>query len=153
MCLARGDGGSVWVGREGGLGRGKGAGRNGSCPSVSRPPQAHVGTCGVGGTEGSGNGLTLGEAYVCCMEMRTTVVIQDDLFAAAKRRAADRKSNVSAIVNEALRASLKGEVAAPGRGAFQMPTFRPKGGIQRVDTTPLDLDDLMVAEDLGGHRK
>lgn len=86
------------------------------------------------------------------MDMRTTLVIQDELLAAAKKRAADRKSNVSAIVNEALRAALKADVTDSPRAVFQMPTFSPSGAAGRTDTTPAELDELMVAEDLGDYR-
>lgn len=84
--------------------------------------------------------------------MRTTLVIQDELLAAAKKRAADRKSNVSAIVNEALRAALKSDVTGSPQTMFQMPTFRPQAEAGRTDSKPAELFDLMVAEDLGEYR-
>jgi hypothetical protein len=77
--------------------------------------------------------------------MRTTLIINDELLAEAKKRAADRKSNVSAIVNEALRMALKAEAVSAPESAFQMPTFRP-GSFEGRDTAPLELDALLVAE-------
>jgi len=53
--------------------------------------------------------------------MRSTVTIEDDLFKKAKRRAAERGTTLSDIVNQALRESLsQPEVPAP---VFQMTTF------------------------------
>lgn len=82
--------------------------------------------------------------------MRTTLIIQDDLLAEAKKRAADRKSNVSAIVNEALRAALKADSGPARAGTFQMPTYRPAGAAAR-DTLPDELDSLIAAEDMGAY--
>jgi hypothetical protein len=81
-------------------------------------------------------------------------MINDELLAEAKKRAADRKSSVSAIVNEALRMALKGEtaVAVEGTGGFQIPTYRP-AGYKVVDTSPSRLDELLVAEEAEGYRK
>lgn len=80
--------------------------------------------------------------------MRTTLVINDELLAEAKKRAADRKSNVSAIVNEALRMALKTENERVRTRAFQMPTYRP-GKAKITDTQPDEMNALMAAEDLG----
>jgi hypothetical protein len=70
----------------------------------------------------------------------------------AKKLAADRRSNVSAIVNEALRAALKRESASASTKAhFQMPTFLPAEA-KAADTTPDAMYELMVAEELGDDR-
>lgn len=84
--------------------------------------------------------------------MRTTLIIDDKLLAEAKKRAADRKSNVSEIVNEALRMALKRESEPVRKGAFQMPTYRPGKG-KRTDTQPDALKKLMAAEELGEYGK
>lgn len=78
--------------------------------------------------------------------MRTTLVLKDELMIEAKKRAAERRSSVSAIVNEALMAAFR---ASPGAGSampFQMPTFRPASG-QGARTLPAEFDELLVAED------
>ena len=82
--------------------------------------------------------------------MRTTLVINDELLAEAKKRAADRKSNVSAIVNEALRMALKAEEAGVPPTVFQMPTYRPGRGAV-ADTFPEELIDMVATEEIGGY--
>jgi Bacterial antitoxin of type II TA system, VapB len=53
--------------------------------------------------------------------MRSTVIIDDELFRKAKRRAAERGTTLSGLVNQALRESLaKPETNAP---PFRMTTF------------------------------
>jgi hypothetical protein len=84
--------------------------------------------------------------------MRTTLIINDELLAEAKKRAADRKSNVSAIVNEALRMALKADSEPASERAFQMPTYRP-GRFEVKDTSPEELDELLVAEEAEAYRK
>lgn len=80
--------------------------------------------------------------------MRTTLVINDELLAEAKKRAADRKSNVSEIVNEALRMALKTEDEPVRTRAFQIPTYRP-GKAKITDSQPDELNELMAAEEIG----
>lgn len=82
--------------------------------------------------------------------MRTTLVINDELLAEAKKRAADRKSNVSEIVNEALRMALKAESEPVRTRAFQIPTYRP-GKAKKTDSRPDELNALMAAEDIEGY--
>ena len=62
--------------------------------------------------------------------MRSTVIIEDELFKTAKRRAAERGTTLSNLVNQALRESLaKPEAAAP---PFRMTTFgNPKAKVHR----------------------
>lgn len=53
--------------------------------------------------------------------MRSTLIIEDELFKKAKRRAAERGTTLSDVVNQALRESLASpEVEAP---PFTMTTF------------------------------
>lgn len=87
-------------------------------------------------------------AYICCIIMRTTLILNDELLDEARRRAAERRISVSALINEALRAGLRSAPAEPGTLAFSMPTFRPASGPRR-DTSPEALHDLLAAEDSG----
>ena len=62
--------------------------------------------------------------------MRSTVIIEDELFKKAKRRAAERGTTLSDLVNQALRESFaKPDAAAP---PFRMTTFGdPKAKLHR----------------------
>lgn len=84
--------------------------------------------------------------------MRTTLVLKDDLMIEAKKRAAERKSNVSAIVNEALMAAFRSSPNEENPLAFHMPTFRPDSG-QPVQTSPAEFDALLVAEDMEPYQR
>jgi len=78
--------------------------------------------------------------------MRTTLILNDELVAEAKRRAADRQLSLSAVVNEALR---KGLQAAPESGkaaAFSLPTYRPGKAVVK-DTTPTEMQEMLAAEE------
>lgn len=84
--------------------------------------------------------------------MRTTLIIKDDLLIAAKKRAADTNSSISAVVNEALAQafqSRQGETVDP---AFRMPTFQPVGS-SKVYSTPSDFHDLEAAGEMKPYRK
>jgi len=89
-------------------------------------------------------------AYVCCIDMRTTLIINDELLTAAKHRAAERNCSVSAIVNEALRSVLSGKRSEGDAPPFQVPKYRGKGGV--VDTLPADFDDLNSRDELESFR-
>jgi hypothetical protein len=68
--------------------------------------------------------------------MRTTLVLDDALLQRAKQRAADRKTTVSDVVNEALRNSLdRPEPVAP---PFSMVTYGR--GSARVSHEPADFE-------------
>ena len=82
--------------------------------------------------------------------MRTTVTIDDDLLARAKVRAAETRTSLGAVLEEALRAHLDEQTPAAAPAA--LPFFRP--------TTPgllpgVDLDDsdalARVLEDEAPH--
>ncbi|MCX6879302.1 MAG: hypothetical protein NTW21_36690 [Verrucomicrobia bacterium] len=79
--------------------------------------------------------------------MRTTLVLKDELIAEAKKRAVERKSNVSEIVNEALIAAFRASPNAGNQVLFQMPCYRPASG-QLVKTSPAEFDALLVAEQM-----
>ena len=78
--------------------------------------------------------------------MRTSLMLNDELVAEAKRQAADRQVSLSTIVNEALRRALHPPTSAEKPTRLRIPTYRPAdAGIR--DTTPDQLDELMAAED------
>jgi hypothetical protein len=84
--------------------------------------------------------------------MRTTLILNDDLVAEAKRRAADQGQSLSSVVNDALRKIFQ---QAPEKGNtfhFTMPTFRPAGEKQ-TDTMPADLYELAAAEEQAPYHK
>lgn len=58
--------------------------------------------------------------------MRTTLILDDQLVRAAKRRAAEGDLTLSEVVNQALRASLL-TPRPPAAAPFRMPTFRGRG--------------------------
>jgi hypothetical protein len=76
------------------------------------------------------------------ISMRTTLVLDDVLIRQAKRRAAERSTTLSAVVNEALRELLRptAAVAAP----FSMITYGPR---TRVDHSPADFAAVLETED------
>ncbi len=77
--------------------------------------------------------------------MRTTLVIDDELFAYAKKAAADRRSSLSGLVNEALRGYLTRRLQPGPEATFRMPTFHGDGEMA-IDTPPADLRSLEDAE-------
>lgn len=75
--------------------------------------------------------------------MRSTVIIEDELFKRAKRRAAERGNTLSDLVNQALRESLaRPEVSAP---PFRMTTFGDAK--TKVHHEPEDYDAASEDED------
>jgi len=91
--------------------------------------------------------LTTNIASLCCIFMRTTIVIKDELLAEAKKRAADRKSSVSAVINEALSQAFHSTNHPEADPHFQLPTYRP-GAAEPVRSTPDDFHELEVAEEM-----
>ena len=67
--------------------------------------------------------------------MRTTIHLPDDLLVSAKRAAADSNRTLTAVIEEALRASLA-KRRNPARVRVELPTFG-EGGPQ----PSVDLDD------------
>lgn len=82
--------------------------------------------------------------------MRTTVVIDDQLFVSAKKLAAERGTSVSAIVVEALRGFVNRKEERQERASFVMPTFEGRG--EKVDSTPRELQALGEEGDLSPFR-
>ena len=75
--------------------------------------------------------------------MRTTLVLDDELFRQTKRRAAERNLTVSDIVNEALRESFR----RPARAVppFSMITYGRSG--RRTHHEPADFAVALENED------
>jgi hypothetical protein len=80
--------------------------------------------------------------------MRTTLIINDELVAAAKRLAAERRTNVSQVVCDALRREL--DVSGSRAPSFSLPIpVYGGGGSGTVDTTPAEFDALRHDEFVG----
>ncbi len=77
--------------------------------------------------------------------MRTTMVIDDDLFRKAKKRAAEMGVSVSDVVNRALREAFSERTPAVSLPPFRMVTFGR--GQPRVDHPPAELAQAMEDED------
>lgn len=69
--------------------------------------------------------------------MRTTMIIDDDLFRQAKKRAAETGVSVSEVVNRALRETFSQKADSAKLPPFRMVTFGR--GQPRVDHTAADL--------------
>ena len=79
------------------------------------------------------------------IRMRSTVIIEDELFRKAKRRAATLNTTLSSVVNQALRESLaRPVVEAP---AFHMITFGPTTAKARLHREPRDFQAIIEDED------
>ena len=83
--------------------------------------------------------------------MRTTLILNDALALEAKRRAAERNTSVSAIVNDALLKAFRAPSGPERQEVFRMPTFAPDHAAKR-HLSPEEMDTLMVAEDLAQYR-
>ncbi len=75
--------------------------------------------------------------------MRTTLVLDEQLVRAAKKRAAEADLTFSEVVNQALRTSLLAP-RSPTAAPFRMPTFRGRGrgGISAAEVAKLRDDDF-----------
>ena len=77
--------------------------------------------------------------------MRTTLMIQDTLYAEAKRLAAGRRTSVSQVVNDALRRELSQVGSGAGHAPVRIPVF--SGDCAKVaDTSPAEFDRLLNDE-------
>lgn len=76
--------------------------------------------------------------YVC---MRTTLILDDQLFRRAKREAGNSGTTLSDLVNTALRKYLLSPLRDEGRATprFSMPVY---GESTRIHQTPRDLANL-----------
>jgi hypothetical protein len=71
--------------------------------------------------------------------MRTTIRLDDDLLAKAKRAAVERGTTLTAVIEDALRRALAPSPSAR-REPFSLPTFRGDGlrpGVDLDDTASL----------------
>lgn len=75
--------------------------------------------------------------------MRTTLRLDDALFADVKKLAAETGRTFTAVVQDALRDALARRRAAPSRARPELPTFRGQGLQPGVD-----LDDTAALLDL-----
>jgi hypothetical protein len=75
--------------------------------------------------------------------MRTTIRLDDDLLAAAKRLAAETGRTLTAVIEDALRQALAQRRALRRQKAPELPTFRGRGLRAGVD-----LDDSAALLDL-----
>lgn len=91
------------------------------------------------------------DAYVCCSGMRTTLILNDALASEARKRAAERNTSVSAIVNEALLKAFRTPSGPDQPQDFKMPTYAPQQATKR-HLSPQEMDTLMVADDLTPYR-
>ena len=76
------------------------------------------------------------------MNVRTTIRLDDDLLARAKRAAVDRGTTLTAVIEDALRRALAPTPAAP-REVVTLPTFKGDGLQPGVD-----LDDSAALLDV-----
>ena len=72
--------------------------------------------------------------------MRTTLVIDDQLFVSVKKLAAEKGLSVSAVVAEALRGFVSNQDRILERTEFHMPTF--DGGGKSIDSLPVEFHQL-----------
>lgn len=80
--------------------------------------------------------------------MRTTLVLDDRLLKQAKKRAADRKTTVSEVVNEALRDSFARPIEPPR--PFKLITYGDPSKTEHL--SPADIKAILEEQDLHGLR-
>jgi hypothetical protein len=76
------------------------------------------------------------------------MVIEDELFRQAKKRAAESGISVSEVVNRALREAFSQKAPVAALPPFRMVTFGR--GQPRVDHTPADLARIVEQDDEAG---
>ena len=81
--------------------------------------------------------------------MRSTLILDDELFKKAKRRAAERGTTLSEVVNQALRESLA-KPESPAR-PFHMTTFGDAK--KKVHREPADFHDATEVDDVRSLRR
>lgn len=79
--------------------------------------------------------------------VRTTVVLDDELVKKAKKRAAELKTTLSEVINQALRETVS--KPPPRRSAFKMITY---GGPKPVHHEPEDFQRILEEEDIRSPR-
>lgn len=83
--------------------------------------------------------------------MRTTLSINDELLREAKELAARRKSNVSAVVNDALRKTLRDEQAVATKRNYRTPVYSPSE--KGTYLSPAEMKEMLAAEEMDPYRK
>lgn len=73
--------------------------------------------------------------------MRTTLVIDDELFVSAKKLAAEMGCSVSSVFTEALRSYVSNQERPVNRTTFHMPIF-DGGGAKSIDSLPAAFHQL-----------
>lgn len=83
-------------------------------------------------------------------QVRTTVVIEDDLLRRARLRAAELDTTLSSLISQALREALTPK-PRPAAGRFAIPTYgNPKRPVRHE---PADLARFLDEEDIAGLRR
>ncbi len=76
--------------------------------------------------------------------MRTTIDVPEPILRSAKRRAAERRVTLSAVVTDALRADLAGKKSAPA-APFELITF--KGRLVQPDLDLNRTSEIFMEDD------
>jgi Arc/MetJ family transcription regulator len=82
--------------------------------------------------------------------MRTTITMDDELLEAAKRKALDKGSTLSAFIEEAVRAALASSTSRKRKYRFKLVTFGGDGLQPGVDWN--NLSALIHEEDVEAFR-
>lgn len=86
------------------------------------------------------------------IHMRTTLIVDDELFKKAKKRAAAEGSTLSEVVNNALRDSLNARPDEEALPPFKMITFGDP--TRPVHREPAEFSEILEQDDLQTvHRK
>jgi len=65
--------------------------------------------------------------------VRTTIVLDDEVFRAFKQRAAERGTSLTREIEEALRSELAASVDAVNAEPYEVPVFRGRAPVPGVD--------------------
>jgi hypothetical protein len=80
--------------------------------------------------------------------MRTTIRLDDQLLREAKKRAAERGTTLTAVIEDSLRQALARRVPSRRRRKFRLPTFNGGGTLPGVDLdNSAALLDIMEGRD------
>ena len=80
--------------------------------------------------------------------MRTTIDLETELLAAAKERAAKRKTTLSQVVQDAVKAYLEGPLAGDEDAPFELLTAGLPGGVL---PSPQQVSALLDEDEAPGH--
>jgi hypothetical protein len=82
--------------------------------------------------------------------MRTTIRLDDQLFAEFKKMAAEEGRPLAAVIEDALRESMARRRAQPDHAPVRLPTFRGDGLMPGVDLDSNALLLDLMDKDIGG---